>query len=308
MLEKQILGKVVGHVWVIEWQKSGLPHCHMLLWMADRDTVDTPEQNDQVISARVPYTERLLRYFNLVKDGSCSKHFPKGYCDKTKIGEKSNSQYARRSADNGGFSFVKKRIRMDDAWIVPHNAFLLLLMSCRINLEKVVSCRAISYIFKYIFKGSDRSLVYVSPAKIFANNQNRKDVDDEVQRWIDVRYFSSHEACYKAFGFSRSQQKLSVVSLNFHLPNAQRVTFRLNDEGRRAVQDEFHSTLLAAFELNLADTRANPLLHIDLPKHYRYQKGVRRARKSGEEEEGLGGLKRGNQVGLLPGVLNISRN
>ena len=76
VLEKQILGKVVGHVLVIEWQKRGLPHCHMLLWMADRDRVDTPEQIDEVISARVPDPERFPRYFNLVKDMMCH-----GPCD-----------------------------------------------------------------------------------------------------------------------------------------------------------------------------------------------------------------------------------
>ena len=106
----------------------------------------------------------------------------------------------------------------------------------------------------------------------------------------------------------RCQQKPSIIRLNFRLPNAQRVTFRLNDEGRRAVKDEFYSTLLAAFELNFADTRANALLYIDLPKYYRYEKGVWHARKKGEENEGLGGLNQGDQVGLLPGIHKISRN
>jgi len=37
------MGKVIGHIHVIEFQKRGLPHAHILLIMADEDKPQTTE-------------------------------------------------------------------------------------------------------------------------------------------------------------------------------------------------------------------------------------------------------------------------
>ncbi|XP_067936872.1 uncharacterized protein [Watersipora subatra] len=46
-----IFGAVQCHMYTIEWQKRGLPHAHILIWLCDRIR---PEQVDCVISAEIP--------------------------------------------------------------------------------------------------------------------------------------------------------------------------------------------------------------------------------------------------------------
>ena len=37
LLKRNLLGRMVAHVYVIEFQKRGLPHAHMLLWLHNDD-------------------------------------------------------------------------------------------------------------------------------------------------------------------------------------------------------------------------------------------------------------------------------
>lgn len=48
-----VLGKVVGHVHVIEFQKKGLPHGHVLLILDELDKPRTPDDYDHIVSAEV---------------------------------------------------------------------------------------------------------------------------------------------------------------------------------------------------------------------------------------------------------------
>ena len=116
-----------------------LPHCHMILWMAEGDRLDTPEQIDSVISARIPDPAENPRLFQLVKDmmchgpcgrgrrapcmkdGRCSKHFPKPFCDATRIGDDAYACYKRIPRSAGGNSFVKGGMVFDDSRVVPHS-------------------------------------------------------------------------------------------------------------------------------------------------------------------------------------------
>jgi len=45
-----VLGKVLSHVQVIEFQRRGLPHVHILLHFANEDKLDTAENIDCLIS------------------------------------------------------------------------------------------------------------------------------------------------------------------------------------------------------------------------------------------------------------------
>ena len=60
--DRHILGVPVAHVHVIEFQKRGLPHCHMLIILRDQDKLRTTQQIDAIVSAEIPdRDEPLLR-------------------------------------------------------------------------------------------------------------------------------------------------------------------------------------------------------------------------------------------------------
>ena len=49
-----VLGKVVAHMHVVEFQKRGLPHAHILIILADQDRSITPEFVDSIVVAEIP--------------------------------------------------------------------------------------------------------------------------------------------------------------------------------------------------------------------------------------------------------------
>ena len=54
ILQRGVLGKVVAHVHVIEFQKRGLPHVHMLIILAESDKLNTPDDYDKIVRAEIP--------------------------------------------------------------------------------------------------------------------------------------------------------------------------------------------------------------------------------------------------------------
>ena len=49
-----IFGQHVASVYTIEFQKRGLPHAHILLFLNKDSQFDTPEKIDEIISAEIP--------------------------------------------------------------------------------------------------------------------------------------------------------------------------------------------------------------------------------------------------------------
>ena len=54
LLEKNIFGKVIAFIYVIEFQKRRLPHIHMLLYLQDSDKLFNTELIDSVVTTEIP--------------------------------------------------------------------------------------------------------------------------------------------------------------------------------------------------------------------------------------------------------------
>jgi hypothetical protein len=102
LLKKNILGLTVAHIYVIEWQKRGLPHAHILVVLNESDKVLTIQDVNAIVSAEIPDAALYpLAYETVSKclmhgpcgaafpnapcmvDGLCSKKFPKPLCEET---------------------------------------------------------------------------------------------------------------------------------------------------------------------------------------------------------------------------------
>ena len=116
--DRHVLGVPVAHVHVIEFQKRGLPHCHMLIILRGEDKLRTSDDIDKMISADIPDPENDPELHELVKscmihgpcgvqnpscicmeDTSCKKNFPKPFRDET--AENINGYTAYRRRNNG---------------------------------------------------------------------------------------------------------------------------------------------------------------------------------------------------------------
>jgi hypothetical protein len=64
--KKQVLGFATARIEVIEFQKRGLPHCHLLVWVDSRDASSTPEYMDSTICAEFPDKILYPRLYDLI--------------------------------------------------------------------------------------------------------------------------------------------------------------------------------------------------------------------------------------------------
>ena len=137
-----IFGCAKAFLYTVEWQKRGLPHCHVLLWLETKiDKTDI----DSYISAEIPDPNTPPRLYKIVtsniihnpcvgyNDSSpcivknkCSKNFPKPYRFETLVGNNGYPLYRRRAfGKDSGRCFEKKmrgredKVRIDNAWLYP---------------------------------------------------------------------------------------------------------------------------------------------------------------------------------------------
>ena len=190
LTKRQVLGKVVAYTAMKEDQKRGLPHCHILLIMADESKPRQPSDFDKIVSAEIPDRTANPNLYNIVTKhmchgpcgpvnpaspcmlsngqavNTCTKNFPKEFCQHTVMASGMYPQYKRRSPQDGGGTH-KLKIRghdftIDNRWIVPYNPFLILKYNAHINVEVVISVSCVKYLYKYTCKGSDRVMIRLS--------------------------------------------------------------------------------------------------------------------------------------------------
>ncbi|XP_058122832.1 uncharacterized protein LOC131293787 [Anopheles ziemanni] len=101
-------------------QKRGLPHAHCLLILGDSDKPRSAADYDKVVSAEIPDSAPCM------KDGVCSKHFPKAFCEHTRRKENGYPLYRRRN--NGRTVKLDARrnhgVELDNRYVVPYNPWL----------------------------------------------------------------------------------------------------------------------------------------------------------------------------------------
>lgn len=169
----KIYGKVRCWMYSIEWQKRGLPHAHILIWLEDKIM---PNQIDNIVSAEIPNPEIDPKLFNVVckhmihgpcgslngyspcmKDGICTRKYPKELVTETQTGINGYPQYRRRSQENGGQTaniYLKgEEIEIDNRWVIPYCPLLTKIYEAHINVEICTSIKSIKYLCKYILKG-----------------------------------------------------------------------------------------------------------------------------------------------------------
>lgn len=301
-----IFGKVKCHMLSVEWQKRGLPHCHMLLWL---EIKIQPDEIDSIIVAELPDKDDDPVLFDIVtknmvhgpcggqnftspcmKNGICSKKYPRRFVSNTQTGEDGYPVYRRRDVYNGGriatLNIRGGTITVDNRWIVPYSPMLCKTFNAHINVEYCHSVQAIKYICKYINKGSDQATFGV------------RNPNDEVQKYLNGRYISTSEAVWRLLEFPIHDRHPTVLHLAVHLENGQRVYFTAGT-ARLVAQNPRKTTLLAFFELCNTDDFAKTLLYHEVPQYYTWTNNTFSRRRHGENVYGHSGIKKDAALGRV---------
>ena len=204
-----------------------------------------------------------------MKDKKCTKNFPKKFCKKTFVDpDNSHPEYRRRSPADGGRTIKITRrgqtFIVDNNWVVPYSPYLSLRYNCHINVEVCLSPTAAKYLFKYIQKGEDRTMV---------NAQVLGESRDEIEEYVDLRSMGSSEAAWHLMAYPISKNYPAVVALRIHLEDEEVVCFEEGAEDM-AVVVERTTELIGFFNMNktLIKNKIDDMFvkYVDCPKKLRW--------------------------------------
>ena len=139
-IKKQyILGKPTAIVYVIEFQKRGLPHCHILIILDQSSKSRDCHDIDKIMSAEIPDETKDPHLHQIIKscmmhgpcgiydpqsvcmdNGVCTKNYPKEFSSDTVLSVNGYPQYRRR---NNGRSILIRGVHLDNRYIYGHKLY-----------------------------------------------------------------------------------------------------------------------------------------------------------------------------------------
>ena len=191
-------------IYTIEWQKRGLPHAHILIFLHPSNKYPNPEDIDNIISAEIPNKDTNPELYQIVSNhmmhgpcgiankrapcmanDKCFRFFPKKFQPATIVDQDGFPVYRRRDTRR---TVQKQDVHLDNRFVVPYSPHLLLKYRTHLNVEWCNQSTSIEYLFKYINKGSDRITTDI------VNDQNQdgthNQVHDEIKHYLGCRYVS----------------------------------------------------------------------------------------------------------------------
>ena len=185
LFDEHIFGETEGYAWVIEYQKRGLPHAHILVILKHAsDKPRTAEVIDKIVSTEIPHPDDPLHeiiktgmihgpcgHFNpnlacmkkRTCQGKCCKGFPFPYAEESRIDPEGFPLYKRVPGGHTvcfGTKFKDENgnaATFDTRWVVPYNPYLSRKYAAHINVEVSTSLKSLKYLYKYVYKGFDKA-------------------------------------------------------------------------------------------------------------------------------------------------------
>lgn len=267
IVKKNIFGKFIC-VYVIEFQKSGLPHAHILHILDEASKPKTAEDIDSFVCVELPDPSDILHFETVtshlihgpcgplnpraacMEDGRCTKKYPKTFVQSTSMTSDGYSLYRRRQ---DGKIIQKGGTIIDNRNVVPYNKNLCKVFNCHINVEVCSSVHSVKYMYKYIYKGHDRVQAQVGC------HQEPMSVRNEPQQCLNARYVSASEFYWRICEFSMQSMYQSVCQLQLHLENMQGVLYDEVSDVHEVLKRCLRTTLLSGCAI-IKSTRMMNLL------------------------------------------------
>ncbi|XP_021721338.1 uncharacterized protein LOC110688886 [Chenopodium quinoa] len=261
-----VFGEVATFIYVVEFQKRGLPHVYMLIILKQGYKIKEPALYDKFTCAEIPSNDNphlrkiVLRHMmhgpcgkddpscpcmnKKGSEGKCKYGYPKAYNDTTTNNDSGYPAYCRHFT--GESTRIRGR-RLDNQWVIPYNPYLSALFDCHLNVEICSTIQAVKYLYKYVYKGHDICSFTVTETGV------RQPVD-EIKQFQSSRWVSPCEAAWRIFSFDLYEMSSPVLLLQVHLPNQHSVRFNATDQLEDVVADSkrARTSLTEFFKMNAA--------------------------------------------------------
>ncbi|CAJ2652908.1 unnamed protein product [Trifolium pratense] len=140
--------------------------------------------------------------------------------------------------------------------------------------------RAIKYLFKYIHKGPDRATVLIEEnvSGNTATNATQITTVDEIKTFLDCRYVSACEACWRIFKFDIHYRSTAVTRLSFHLQEENSITLRDSDQLKAVVaRERIQETMFTEWmRMNSMNQQARKLTYSEFPTKFVWDNGIKK--------------------------------
>ncbi|KAK9725260.1 hypothetical protein RND81_05G132400 [Saponaria officinalis] len=256
LTKEHYFGTDVADVYTIEFQKRGLPHAHILLWLKKDETDISQKYIDNIIHAEIPDKDREPALYEAVSrymvhgpcgianpkcscmiNNACSKKFPKSFSEETIIDSNGYPVYRRRE----NARYIKKGEHLlDNRHIVPYNPRLLLMFDAHINVEWCNTARA-------------------------------------------IKYLSACEAAWRIFEFEIHERNPAVTRLPVHLEGEQAIVLKDKDNIKVVIEraNENETMLMGWLTANTIYPEARTLTYDQFPTNFVWTDGYWTRRNKG---------------------------
>jgi hypothetical protein len=222
----QVLAKASGGfqymIWVVEFQKRGLPHCHVLVKLKAALSI---AETEALVRAELPSEEEdpQLRALILKHNMHSKAHLSGPY---SRCNKKGRCVYGfpiplqvTTSFNEFGHILLRRR-KEEDRWVVSHIPGLLRELQTHIHVDVCSHVGVVMYLYKYLFKGVDKAKMGLMSLDGDGSG-DAIPATTEFDDYVNSRYLSSSEAIWRIFNYNVTAKKPSVMVLKVHMPNAQ---------------------------------------------------------------------------------------
>ncbi|XP_065313429.1 uncharacterized protein LOC135922856 [Gordionus sp. m RMFG-2023] len=190
----------------------------------------TADTYDEVVCAEVPNKITEPKLFQIISNfnthWTCGITFPNSPC---MIDRKCSKKYPKSFVDTSSID----------------------------KYEICSSVQSIKYLYKYCYKGHDRTTASVS-----INNV------DETTQFINARYISAIESLWRTLDFEMQDHSPAVYRLDLHLPNQHIILFQSNTDINNILTKNPGTKLTEWFKINQLDTDARHYIYADFVRYY----------------------------------------
>jgi hypothetical protein len=270
-------------VYTIEFQKRGLPHVHLILWLKKDKPLEV-DKIDALISAQLPDPTTDIIGFEAVSrlmihgpcgplqpsspcmnNGKCEKFYPKEFSQHTVVVPNNYVKYAR---PNNGITTHKKGVQVDNTFVVPHNVDLLVKYQAHINVENVNRNGMEKYLFKYTNKGPDCARVMLQRKR--GSSDNGAEPFNEIKEYLDCRCVTPNDAAWRLLQFDIHYTNPAVERLPVHLPLQNGVLYTEDDYLDQVINNPSKLTtkLTAWLDTNKLYLEARQHTYVEFPEYW----------------------------------------